>query len=92
MNYKKKYDIGYRDAPVIFIQNRLIVGDFYDTHTTLLHKELETKDTRFDDLDNVVLFGHLVGSKIYWEWFSNKKLLNKATRNGKYKHKVLVKE
>ncbi len=60
---------------------------FDDTHTTLLHKELETKDTRFGDLDNVVLFGHLIGKTVYWEWFSNKKLLNKVMRNEKYKHK-----
>ncbi len=89
MDYKKKYDIGYRDAPVIFIQNRLIVGDFYDTHTTLLHKELEMESCVLDD---ILLFGHLIGKTIYWEWFSSKKLLNKAMRNKEYKHKVLVKE
>lgn len=38
--YKKFFDIGFREAPVIFALGKLHIGTDIDTHTTLLNKVL----------------------------------------------------
>lgn len=38
--YKKYFDIGFRDAPVLFVLGKLYIGSYIDTHTTLLNKVL----------------------------------------------------
>lgn len=38
--YKKFFDIGLRDGPVIFALGKLHIGTKIDTHTTLLNKVL----------------------------------------------------
>nr|DAT65355.1 MAG TPA: hypothetical protein [Caudoviricetes sp.] len=38
--YKKFFDIGFRDAPVLFVLGKLYIGSYIDTHTTLLNKVL----------------------------------------------------
>ena len=38
--YKKFFDIGFRDAPVLFVLGKLHIGSYIDTHTTLLNKIL----------------------------------------------------
>lgn len=106
--YKKIYDIGTREAPVLFVFGKLYIGNKIDTHTTLLNKILglelrfETEDealdinwnskgiTRFDDLDDrKILFGHLISKTIYWEDFSDKKLIKYAmNKNREYKHRL----
>lgn len=106
--YKKFFDIGFRDGPVLFVLGKLHIGSRIDTHTTLLNKALglsldfETEKealyinhkskeiTRFEDLEGSVLFGNLVQGTIYWEHFSNKKLLKRVEKlEMKYKHKIL---
>lgn len=52
--YKKFFDIGFRDGPVIFALGKLHIGTYIDTHTTLLNKvlglnlEFETEDEALD--------------------------------------------
>lgn len=106
--YKKIYDIGTREAPVLFVFGKLYIGNEIDTHTTLLNKVLglelqfTTEDealdinwnskgiTRFDDLDDSkILFGHLISKTIYWEDFSDKKLIKYAmNKNREYRHRL----
>ncbi len=107
-NYKKFYDIGIlREAPVIFFNNFLYIGNKLDTHTLLLNKILgldlnpKTEEealkinrgneiTKVSEFENEILFGNLFEKTIYWEHFSDKKLLNKVKMNNKdYKHKIL---
>ena len=38
--YKKHFDIGFRDGPVLFVLGKLYIGSYIDTHTTLLNKVL----------------------------------------------------
>ena len=38
--YKKYFDIGFRDGPVLFALGKLYIGSYIDTHTTLLNKVL----------------------------------------------------
>ena len=38
--YKKHFDIGFRDEPVLFVLGKLYIGSYIDTHTTLLNKVL----------------------------------------------------
>ena len=38
--YKKHFDIGFRDGPVLFALGKLYIGSYIDTHTTLLNKVL----------------------------------------------------
>ena len=107
--YKKHFDIGFRDGPVLFVLGKLYIGSYIDTHTTLLNKvlglnlEFETVEeslninrnseeiTRFKDIEGQVLFGNLAQGIIYWEHFSNKKLLNKVEKlEPNYRHKILA--
>ena len=46
--YKKFFDIGFRDGPVLFVLGKLHIGSYIDTHTTLLNKieKLEPKYRR----------------------------------------------
>ena len=94
--YKKHFDIGFRDGPVLFVLGKLYIGSYIDTHTTLLNKvlglnlEFETVEeslninseeiTRFKDIEGQVLFGNLAQGTIYWEHFNDKKLLNKVEK------------
>lgn len=106
--YKKFFDIGFRDGPVIFALGKLCIGTDIDTHTTLLNKvldlnlEFETEKealdinnnskeiTRFDDIEGQILFGNLAQGTIYWEYFKDKKLLNKVEKlENRYRHKIL---
>ena len=106
--YKKHFDIGFRDGPVLFVLGKLYIGSYIDTHTTLLNKvlglnlEFETVEeslainrnskeiTRFQDIEGQCLFGNLVQGTIYWEHFSNKKLLKKVEKlEPDYRHKIL---
>lgn len=107
--YKKFFDIGFRDAPVLFALGKLHIGSYIDTHTTLLNKvlglnlEFETVEeslninrnskeiTRFQDIEGQCLFGNLAQGTIYWEHFSNKKLLKKVEKlEPNYRHKILA--
>ena len=107
--YKKFFDIGFRDAPVLFVLGKLHIGSYIETHTTLLNKilgldlEFETEKerldinrnskniTRFKDIEGQVLFGNLAQGTIYWEHFSNKKLLKKVEKlEPNYRHKILA--
>ena len=38
--YKKYFDIGFRDAPVLFALGKLHIGSYIDTHTTFLNNVL----------------------------------------------------
>lgn len=106
--YKKIYDLGSREAPVLYIFGKLHIGEKIDTHTTLLNKilgldlQFSTEDealdinwndkniTRFSDFEKEVLFGNLFEKTIYWEYFSDKKLLEKVKKNERaYRHKLL---
>lgn len=106
--YKKHFDIGFRDGPVLFVLDKLYIGSYIDTHTTLLNKvlglnlEFETVEeswdinrnskeiTRFQDIEGQCLFGNLAQGTIYWEHFSNKKLLKKVEKlEPKYRHRIL---
>ena len=106
--YKKFFDIGFRDGPVLFALGKLYIGSYIDTHTTLLNKvlglnlEFETVEesldinrnskeiTRFQDIEGQCLFGNLAQGTIYWEYFSNKKLLKKVEKlEPDYRHKIL---
>jgi hypothetical protein len=107
--YKKHFDIGFRDGPVLFVLGKLYIGSYIDTHTTLLNKvlglnlEFETVEesldinrnskeiTRFQDIEGQCLFGNLAQGTIYWEHFSNKKLLKKVEKlEPDYRHKILA--
>lgn len=107
--YKKFFDIGFRDAPVLFALGKLHIGSYIDTHTTLLNKvlglnlEFETEKEsldinrnskeiiRFEDIEGQCLFGNLAQGTIYWEYFSDKKLLNKVEKlEPNYRHKILL--
>jgi len=106
--YKKFFDIGFRDSPVLFVLGKLYIGSYIDTHTTLLNKvlglnlEFETvkesldinrnskEITRFQDIEGQCLFGNLAQGTIYWEHFSDKKLLKKVEKlEPNYRHKIL---
>ena len=92
--YKKHFDIGFRDGPVLFALGKLYIGSYIDTHTTLLNKvdiKRNSKEiTRFQDIEGQVLFGNLAQETIYWEHFNDKKLLNKIEKlEPKYRHKIL---
>nr|DAJ35239.1 MAG TPA: hypothetical protein [Caudoviricetes sp.] len=106
--YKKFFDIGFRDGPVLFALGKLHIGSYIDTHTTLLNNvldlnlEFETvkesldinrnskEITRFEDIEGKCLFGNLTQGTIYWEHFSDKKLLSKVEKlEPNYRHKIL---
>lgn len=54
-NYKKFFDVGSREAPVLFIFGDLYVGEYIDTHTSLLNKILEIQCDSKTIKDNINL-------------------------------------
>lgn len=72
--YKKFFDIGFRDAPVLFVLGKLHIGSYIDTYTTLLNKilglDLEFK-TEKESLDinrnskNITRFEGIEGAILF---------------------------
>lgn len=71
--YKKTYDIGTREAPVLFVFGKLYIGNEIDTHTTLLNKilglelQFKTEDEALDinwNSKGITRFDDLDDSKI----------------------------
>ena len=72
--YKKFFDIGFRDAPVLFVLGKLHIGSYIDTYTTLLNKilglDLEFK-TEKESLDinrnskNITRFEDIEGAILF---------------------------
>ena len=72
--YKKFFDIGFRDAPVLFVLGKLHIGSYIDTHTTLLNKilgldlEFETEKESLDINRNskeIVRFEDIEGQVLF---------------------------
>ena len=100
-NYKKFFDVGSREAPVLFIFGDLYIGEYLDTHTSLLNKILEIQCDSKTIKDNINLikkseiikFNEIEKQIMFghlFEKINNKKLFNKIkNKEQKYKHKIL---
>ena len=72
--YKKHFDIGFRDGPVLFVLGKLYIGSYIDTHTTLLNKvlglnlEFETEKESLDinrNSKNITRFEDIEGAILF---------------------------
>ena len=72
--YKKFFDIGFRDGPVLFALGKLHIGSYIDTHTTLLNKilgldlEFETVEESLDinkNSKNITRFEDIEGEILF---------------------------
>lgn len=91
--YKKIYDLGSREAPVLYIFGKLHIGEKIDTHTTLLNKILgldlqfstedEALDINWND-KNITRFSDFEKEVLFGNLFEKVKKNERA-----YRHKLL---